>query len=279
MSKSGTRTRSERQELGDFLRGIRTRLDPADFGFSGADRRRTSGLRRSEVAGLAGVSLTWYTWLEQGRDVHASSQVIDAIATALRMDPDRHGYLRHLAGLPDLGNEGGHPAKGAYAGARRLLVDLEPIPACVVDHRSFILDWNQGFRTLWGNPGSLPADERNVVWMFFTWPVYLHLRNYGAEARLVVARIRNFFGHSLGDDRMRDLVTRLAARSPEFKRLWDLNEVRREVSRTLVLDFDDASITFRLMYLSIVGQSSEYVLVFQPMTAADRERMAAPPLR
>lgn len=108
------------------------------------------------------------------------------------MDPDRRGYLRHLAGLPDLGNEGGHPAKGAYVGARRLLVDLEPIPACVVDHRSFILDWNQKFRTLWGNPGSLPADERNVVRMFFTWPVYLHLRNYEAEARLVVAGIRNF---------------------------------------------------------------------------------------
>jgi transcriptional regulator with XRE-family HTH domain len=276
---SGSRARTERQELGDFLRGIRTHLDPADFGLSGEGRRRASGLRRSEVADLAGVSLTWYTWLEQGRDVHASSQVIDAIATALHMDPDRHGYLRHLAGLSDLSDEGLVLSQNVHAGARRLLIDLEPIPACVVDQRSFILDWNQGFRTLWGNPGSLPADERNVVWMFFTWPVYRHLRNYEAEARLVVARIRNFFGRSLDDVRMRDLVTRLADRSPEFRRLWDLNEVRREVSRTLVLDFDDASITFHLMYLSIVGQSKEYILVFQPMTPEDRERMAAPPLR
>jgi transcriptional regulator with XRE-family HTH domain len=273
MSRSPAR--SGRQELGDFLRGIRIHLDPADFGLRGEGRRRASGLRRSEVADRAGISLTWYTWLEQGRDVHASPQVIDAIASALHMDPDRHGYLRHLADLPELSDEALALPANVHAGARRLLIDLEPIPACVVDHRSFILDWNHGFRGLWGNPSSLPADERNVVWMFFTWPIYRRLRNYDAEARLVVARIRNFFGRSLHDARMRDLVTRLAQRSPEFKRLWDLNEVRREVSRTLVLDLDGGSITFYLMYLSIAGQSSEYILVFQPMTPEDRERMAS----
>lgn len=260
--------RVRRQELASFLKGLRTGVEPQDFGIVRDQTRRVSGLRRDEVASLAGVSLTWYTWLEQGRDVKASHQVVDAIAKALRMDSDQHSYFRHLADLPDLPPEvAGHLE--AQLGTRRMLVDLEPIAACVLDHRSFILGWNPGFARLWGDPGRLPASQRNVVWMFFTWPIYRHIRDYDNEARLVVARIRNLFGRNLEDDKMRELVARLASENPNFARLWERNEVRRETSRILTLDLHESSLHFRLVYLSILGQDSEHILVFQPLTPGD----------
>jgi transcriptional regulator with XRE-family HTH domain len=266
--------RVRRQELAAFLKGLRTSLDPHDFGIARGRTRRVPGLRRDEIASLAGVSVTWYTWLEQGRDVKASHQVVDAIAKALRMDPDQHAYFRHLTDLPDVPpDDAGH--LDARLGARRMVADLEPIPACVMDHRSFILSWNPGFARLWGDPGRLRPSQRNVVWMFFTWPIYRHLRNYDDEARLVVARIRNLFGRNLEDDKMRELVTRLASESADFASLWERNEVRRETSRILTLDLHESSLHFRLVYLSILGQEHEHILVFQPVTPSDSAATAS----
>ncbi|NUP29941.1 MAG: helix-turn-helix domain-containing protein, partial [Nocardia sp.] len=133
----------QRAELAAFLRAQRARLQPEDAGLVpdlDPARRRTPGLRREEVAELAGLSSTWYTWLEQGRKITASPQVIDALARALRLDADGHRHLRHLAALP----EPSRPESGSYAPQRwqRLVDSMMPDPASIYDSRFDYVVWN-----------------------------------------------------------------------------------------------------------------------------------------
>ena len=133
-----------RSELASFLRSRRERLDPEVLGLPTGTRRRTPGLRREEVAQLAGVGVTWYTWLEQGRQINASVQVLDAVARTLRLDPAETEHLYQLADVP---------AVPAVSGCRRLdpevqqiLDGLRPLPVAVVNGRSDVLAWNRLLR-------------------------------------------------------------------------------------------------------------------------------------
>jgi len=155
---------SRRAELATFLRARRADLKPEDVGLHATPgRRNTPGLRREEVAQLAGVSVTWYTWLEQGRPVDPSPQVVDALARVFRLDAESHRHLRRLAGLAvpepdkmpdDIGPE-----------LNRLLATLEPAPACLLGPRFDFLAWNDPFDRLW-EPRSLPANRQNLIWVW-----------------------------------------------------------------------------------------------------------------
>src|SRR5262249_46300429 len=158
-----------RSELAGFLRSRRERIAPEQVGLPPAARRRTPGLRREEVATLAGVGVTWYTWLEQGRDINASPQVLEAVARTLLLDPHEREHLFRLAEGPD---GTGAPDCQALPPAVQVVLDqLVPYPACVRNARYDLLGWNSAYEHLTGQRiADLPFQERNSLWQIFTSP-------------------------------------------------------------------------------------------------------------
>src|SRR5690606_11582000 len=155
-----------RRELGAFLRSRRERRRPEAVGLPVGDRRRTPGLRREEVAMLAGMSVTWYTWLEQGRNVQPSRQVLGSLADVLGLDDVETAHLFRLAGEvpPRVG-----PASAAVADHEQAMLDrLDPNPALLLDRRLDVVAWNRGAVVLYGDLASLDADRRNILWLTFT---------------------------------------------------------------------------------------------------------------
>jgi transcriptional regulator with XRE-family HTH domain len=208
-----------RSELASFLRSRRERLDPEVLGLPTGTRRRTPGLRREEVAQLAGVGVTWYTWLEQGRQINASVQVLDAVARTLRLDPAETEHLYQLADVP---------AVPAVTGCRRLdpevqavLDGLDPLPASVVNGRSDILAWNHAYALLFPFLVNLPDDKRNSLWSCFTSPKCCHpFVNRSEDLARMVANFRARYGRHVGEPAWDEFVKRLCAASPEFAELW-----------------------------------------------------------
>ena len=162
--------RFRRAELAEFLRSRRERLSPEQVGVIYLGRRRTPGLRREEVAQLAGMSTTWYTWLEQGRDINVSDQVLDSLSRTLRLDHDERSHLFTLAGTRD-------PATTAECDAvtpqmRDVLAKLDPYPACVQGGKYDLLAYNTALRWLFRDLDAIPTDQRNCVWLTFTDPTF-----------------------------------------------------------------------------------------------------------
>jgi transcriptional regulator with XRE-family HTH domain len=214
-----------RQELRDFLKTRRARVSPTDVGLVVAGRRRTSGLRREDVASLAGVSATWYTWLEQGRPVKASSQLLENLARIFRLSPTEQLQLFHLAARqPPLNPE---PRREQVSPLmERLMAQMGTIPAFILGRRWDVLASNQAFRALYlFDFDSLPPNERNILWFFFAHPAARSLDNWEARARGALARFRVDYGRHAGDPDFIELVDRLKAVSLEFAEWWPSQEV------------------------------------------------------
>lgn len=165
-----TRTVDATQELAAFLRTRRERLDPDDVGLPSRRRsRRTPGLRREEVAELAGVSVDYVVRLEQGRGLRPSVGVLEALSRALRLAPDERTYVFDLARQrrPD---DADGPATTAVPTLARLVTDLSPLPAMVLNHRYDILSWNREMAELLVDFGTLPPSQRNSMWMCLMHP-------------------------------------------------------------------------------------------------------------
>jgi len=166
-SRSDTASPAElrRRELAGFLRSRRERIAPEQVGMPAAGRRRTPGLRREEVAQLAGVGITWYTWLEQGRDINVSEQVLEAIARTLMLDPHERSHLFTLAGSPLTAIESESQAVSPEAHA--ILAKLDPYPAIVTNGRYDLLAYNRAYQVLIGDVDVLPFEDRNTMWLMF----------------------------------------------------------------------------------------------------------------
>jgi transcriptional regulator with XRE-family HTH domain len=213
-----------RRELAGFLRSRRERIAPEQVGLPPASRRRTPGLRREEVATLAGVGVTWYTWLEQGRDINASPQVLDAVARTLLLDAHERDHLFRLADTPD----GSPQAECATLPptAQVLLDQLEPYPACIRNARYDILAWNKAYDQLMGPLADLPYEERNSLWRMFTSP---HCRaatlDWEEGVRRMVGEYRAAMAEHVAEPAWKCLVSRLSKTSAEFAELWERHEV------------------------------------------------------
>src|SRR4051794_32834901 len=155
-----------RQELADFLRQRRAAIGPEEVGLPAGGRRRTPGLRREEVAQLAGVGTTWYTWLEQARDVRASLEVLEALSRALRLTPAERTHLI-LLGRGEEPPPVKTPAERVAPTLRRLIENLGANPAFILGRRWDYLAWNDAATMLLGDLGTLPPGTRNHVWLTF----------------------------------------------------------------------------------------------------------------
>ena len=205
----------QRRLLGDFVRAHRERLQPAASG----GRRRTPGLRREEVAQLGGISTTWYTWLEQGRDIALSPHALARLAGALRLSRPERAYLFELAGRRDPAAPA--PAAGADA-PPSLLAAVERLsdPAYGLDPLWNACCWNAAAGRLF--EAWLRGPERNLLrWIFLDEAARRLIDGFEDRARRVLAEFRADFSRSLNDPRMRALVEDLRAASPLFAAFWD----------------------------------------------------------
>jgi transcriptional regulator with XRE-family HTH domain len=215
-----------RAELADFLRRRRAAIRPDDVGLPNGGRRRTPGLRREEVAALAGVGTTWYTWLEQGRDVRASLEVLEALSGALRLTPAERTHLVLLGR-----GETPPPCKSAErvsATVRRLIENLGPNPAYVLGRRWDYLAWNGAATALFGDLAEIPRAARNHLWLHFMDPARREMFNdWQRTAGLMVAKFRADSARHIGDPEFEQLVQSLRQSSPEFCQAWKRHEVAR----------------------------------------------------
>ncbi len=220
---SGTSEEARRREFAAFLRSRRERISPDEVGIRPTERRRTPGLRREEVADLAAVGVTWYTWLEQGRPVRASAQVLQAIADALLLDPSERSYLFTLAELAEPPEHQQDEEIPAFLPA--LLRKLDPYPAAVQNARWDVLAFNRGFDGLIGM-GSVPRAERNALMLYFSDP---NRRRWWTEweehAPRLVSQFRTVMARHVSDPAYQQLLDRIRQVSPVFDQLWQQHEV------------------------------------------------------
>jgi transcriptional regulator with XRE-family HTH domain len=214
-----------RRELAEFLRSRRERITPEQVGLPIAGRRRTPGLRREEVAQIAGVGVTWYTWLEQGRDINASEQVLAAIAATLRLDPYERAHLYTLAGQPEPPIHA--DCRVVTESMRTMMRQLEPIPVSVSNARFDILACNRTYERMVGGLEHLPFEDRNSLVLAFTSPSWrARLIDWEDNAPRMVAQFRAAMAQHVAESSWKCLVKRLRQSSPDFERLWNQHDVR-----------------------------------------------------
>ncbi|MFD5077830.1 helix-turn-helix transcriptional regulator [Streptomyces sp. NPDC058371] len=220
----GRASEIRRHELAAFLRHRREHVTPERVGLPRGPRRRTPGLRREEVAQLAAVGVTWYTWLEQARDIHVSVQVLDALARTLMLDPSERLHLFQLAGAVDPAPTSDCPS--VTPALRAVLEQLEPFPACLQNSRYDILAYNRTYGLLLCDLDAVPPEDRNCMVLAYTHEEWrssiVHLEE---TARVMAAKFRASMAGHLADPAWKALLKRLRAESPDFCAAWDRHEV------------------------------------------------------
>ena len=261
--------------LGTFLKDRRARLDPAAFGLP-AERRRTPGLRREEVAQRANISATWYTWLEQGRGGAPSADVLDRISRALLLTDVEREHL-FLLGL-------GHPPEvryrkddGVTPRLQRVLDSLDPIPALIRTAIWDVIAWNRAATTMLTDYGALPPDQRNVLRFIFLDPDARAAQyNWESVARFVVGAFRVDAARAGAAVEVETLVAELSRLSPEFRAMWRDNNVSTygeaiKHIRHPVL----GPLAFEYSAFAVDGRPELSLVIYNPATPDDAANIAA----
>lgn len=266
-----------RPELAAFLRSRRARVTPADVGMPPGLRRRTPGLRREEVAQLSGVGVTWYTWLEQGRPINASAQVLDAVARTLRLDQPEREHLYHLAEVPYAPDHRQADAESVSPEIQSIIDALDPHPAAVYNARYDVLATNTVYRELFAVGGrSGHFGIRNVLWSLFMVPepsCPLVFRE--SELPLMVAQLRGAYGRHVGEPAWESFIHRMSAASDYFSELWESGNVVPPGTR--VKTFRHAvigEVRMTSVSLSINGMPECRIVAYTPNDEESRCRIA-----
>ena len=214
----------QRAALAEFLQTRRARLQPAAVGLPSGPCRRTPGLRREEVARLANISIAWYTALEQGRGLHASTGVLESLAAALRLSPDERDHLFLLANQT-VPRAVAPAVEEISVAVRRIVDDLEPDPAVVLGRRWDYLYWNRAAPTVF-SLAAPPPYTRNFVWRLFAEPAMRRVPGWEQVAQTALALFRADSARYPGDPRFKELLDDLEQTSAEFRAWWPRHDVR-----------------------------------------------------
>ncbi len=268
MTDTDPRIEARQQTLAAFLRSRRERLAPADVGLPPGTRRRTPGLRREEVAMLAGVGTTWYTWLEQGRDVRPSPEALSGLAGALRLDPSEIRHLFTLGGRPPPEVDV-PPSQEVDEGVRRMLKSMDAQPAYVTGWRWDLLAWNDAAVAVFGDYSRLPADERNIMHNVFANPAHRRLLvDWEAIAPVTLATFRADTARYAGHPDYERLIATLAEKSPEFRAWWPRHDVLAPIHGDKRIRHPEMGpMTFEYTSLAVDGSNGQRVIVYTPLSA------------
>ncbi|MEU3741207.1 helix-turn-helix transcriptional regulator [Streptomyces sp. NPDC032198] len=261
------------QELAAFLRARRERLDPHDVGLPQRRRsRRTPGLRREEVAELAGVSIDYVVRLEQGRGLRPSADVVEALSRALRLAPDERAYLFDLAQRRP--RKAAEPATTAAPQLARLVDDLSPLPAMLLNHRYDILAWNTEMARLLLDFDTLPPSRRNAMWLCLMHPgmreVYVDREQVVREG---IAHLRAAWAAHPEDQELAERITQFAAYDEDFARLWAERDIKVNGRGRKVLRHPDiGEVAVRFEVLVPLQDPDQQLVIYR---AADDESRSA----
>jgi transcriptional regulator with XRE-family HTH domain len=261
-----------RLALANFLRTKRAAISPGEAGIEPGVRRRTPGLRREEVAVLSGVGVTWYTWLEQGRDINASPEVLTGLARVLRLSPPERDYLFRMAGQHPPDQE--HLPEAVPSPLIDLVYGLEPSAAFLMDDLWDVQVWNRTAEALLGFAG-LPEEDRNIAWMTFTTNRE-RLADWEGHARRTLAEVRDGFSRRPEAARLGALLARLRAGFPEADAWLDEYEVRVRAGG-IVKEIKHPAGTLHLNQLVLIPADAPdlQLVIMQPRDPDTADRLAA----
>ncbi|MDN3516578.1 helix-turn-helix transcriptional regulator [Aquisalimonas lutea] len=255
----------DRQEMGAFLRACRGRTDPVSSGFAVGKRRRVAGLRREEVAELAGISPDWYTRLEQGRDVGVSRDVLERLIDAFQLTASEADYLISLSGISPATQTEQRPAPGGteQVAQQRVLESLNPHPAYYVAGPWDLVAWNESAEQVM--PELFRTDaRRNALRMVFCNESFRErLADWEQHARHCMAVFRGDYGRHPGDERFRRVAAELTIASPEFARWWPEHQVEvRTPAEKQLHDPELGELHFVTQFFHATERSDLVLIVF-----------------
>lgn len=262
------------QELGDFLRTRRARLTPEEVGLPRGSRRKTPGLRRTEVAQMVGVSVDWYTWLEQGRTITPSMQVLERLVQTLRLDTNERTHLFLLAQQqppPTLVQE----TETVSPALQHFLDQFGSRPAFVSGRRWDILAWNDAGCAVFGDYRLMTAPrERNTIWGIFTNPLARQfIVDWEEDARHLLAQFRSSCGRYPGDAQLTELIHDLMLASHEFRAWWPDHEVQSGQEGRKMLNHPQVGyLVFERLTFQVFDTPDLKVTVYTPLEEADTPR-------
>ncbi len=265
---------AQRAQLSEFLKSCRGRLSPQVVGLPPGGRRRTPGLRREDVAALAGLSATWYTWLEQGRDVRASDRVLESLTRTLRLSTEERDYLFSLAQ--------NRPAPLQAARVEELpdsvtrTLDALNVPAEVITPRWDVIYWNDMVKRCFRDYGKIEPDRRNLFRILMTSPEYQEDPDeFAAMARRITAKLRVDYSQAVGDPSFDALIDEMSEASPTFRELWRSPEIRTRSEGVHLLRHPQlGGITFEHTSYVVEGAPSLRVVIFAPHDAESARKMS-----
>jgi transcriptional regulator with XRE-family HTH domain len=273
--------KERRQALADFLRTRRARLQPSDVGLPARTRRRTPGLRREEVAELANVGVSWYTLLEQGRDVHPSHSVLTGLAQALKLTPAEEHHLWYLAHQEPVSALAGEEDQITPA-VQRVVAALDPHPAFIIGRRWDALAWNHAAEWLFHFDRPCPPHSHNVIWRFFAREAQPHDPEWVRLGQNYAAAFRAAYVRHPADPAFQTLLGDLQRVSPHFCRWWEQQDVRMlpDGTRTLI-DPQMGELEFEHLTFLTPGAPDVYLKVFVavPESSSKLERLLSPKSR
>jgi transcriptional regulator with XRE-family HTH domain len=262
------------QALSIFLKTHRAKVLPQSVGLPTGTRRRTPGLRREEVAQIAGVSPTWYTWLEQGRDIKVSTSVLDCVAKALQLTIDERKYLYALA--LDTGSTAS-PLKDEQSpispSLERILLELRYCPTIISDRRFRIVGWNQAASHVFLNFEQIPSEQRNMIRLLFTRKEFRRLAvNWEHFVRGFLAIFRSYYGQYVDDEWYGQFLEEMKGVHPDFTELWEQSEVSS--APDVLIEFRHSRVgkmLFHLTSLQVQGSSDLRCSIYTPVPESPTE--------
>jgi transcriptional regulator with XRE-family HTH domain len=260
-------TQTRLQALSVFLKTQRAQVSPQSAGLPAGTRRRTPGLRREEVAQLAGVSTTWYTWLEQGRDIKMSASVLDCIAAALQLTVDERKYLHALALETGLGATALQEERPQISlSLQRILKELKFCPTIISDRRGNIVGWNEAASHVFLDFEKIPADQRNLIRILFTRNELQRLAvNWEHFVSGFLAIFRASYGQYAEDDWYDRFLEEMSGVHPDFNRLWEKSEVSSAPEVLIQFRHSKAGkMLFHLTSLQVYGSHDLRCSIYTP---------------
>lgn len=258
------------KELADFLKTRRAKILPSQVGLSSATRRRTPGLRREEVAQLAGIGITWYTWLEQGRTIHVSTQVIESLSRVLLLDKQERIHFYLLANQPLPADIPGYQGTASPI-LQHVLDSLIFCPSLVADQRWNVIAWNEAACLVLGDFSKMNVRERNIVWAMFTDNKYKQLFvDWNLHAKGLLGRFRSTCGQYIEDSWLAQFIDDLKMQSTEFNLWWPLHEIQSNSEVYKQLNHPIAgTLDFEVSNFDVSDNSGLKMIVHTPLSGTD----------